>query len=188
MNGDIGFKADKDESARVLDEVLHAVEDCLPLGIVLLDDALLVEAFELPPICLGFGSERRFRRGTRVKQLILALGALALLTGLAMAQDAPVFDMGVELSGTTDYMDTGVTNSDHNPSGSITLSPSYGFFYGTIYAATIDYGASEPKIESKFAIGAIPVFGDFSVDFNLARRIKFDDPSADRWLPYVTGT
>lgn len=123
-----------------------------------------------------------------MKQLILALGALALLTGLAMAQDAPVFDMGVELSGTTDYMDTGVTNSDHNPSGSITLSPSYGFFYGTIYAATIDYGASEPKIESKFAIGAIPVFGDFSVDFNLARRIKFDDPSADRWLPYVTGT
>ncbi len=32
------------------------------------------------------------------------------------------------------------------------------------------------------------MFGDISVDFNLARRIKFDDPSADRWLPYVTGT
>jgi hypothetical protein len=26
------------------------------------------------------------------------------------------------------------------------------------------------------------------VDFNLARRIKFDDPSYDRWLPYLTGT
>ena len=37
-------------------------------------------------------------------------------------------------------------------------------------------------------MGATPVFGDFSVDFNLARRIKFDDPTADRWLPYVTGT
>ena len=129
----------------------------------------------------------------QVMQILSAVAGLAVATGVAFAADAPagdapVFDMGVELSGTTDYMDTGITNSDHNPSGSITLSPSYGIFYGTICAATIDYGASEPKIESKFAIGAIPVFGNFSVDFNLARRIKFDDPSVDRWLPYVTGT
>ena len=129
----------------------------------------------------------------QVMQMLSAVAGHAVATGAALgvdapAGDAPVFDMGVELSGSTDYMDTGLTNSDHNPSGSITLSPSYGIFYGTIYAATIDYGAPEPKIESKFAIGANPVFGDFSVDFNLARRIKFDDPSADRWLPYVTGT
>jgi hypothetical protein len=125
------------------------------------------------------------------KQALFALGAiagLAMATGSTLAEDAPVFDMGVEVTGVTDYMDTGLTNSDHNPSGSITLSPSYGIFYGTIYAANIDYGTPEPKIETKFAIGATPVFGDFSVDFNLARRIKIDDPSADRWLPYVTGT
>ena len=131
-----------------------------------------------------------------MKQLVKALTAMAGLvaaSGSVMAADAPaaeapVFDMGVEITGVTDYMDTGVTNSDHNPSGGITISPSYGIFYGTIYAATIDYGTPEPKIETKFAVGATPVFGDFSVDFNLARRIKFDDPSADRWLPYVTGT
>jgi opacity protein-like surface antigen len=85
-------------------------------------------------------------------------------------------------------MDSGLTNSDHNPSAGITLTPSYGIFYGTIYGANIDYGADEPKLETKFAAGATPVFGDFSIDFNLARRIKFDDPTADRWLPYVTGT
>ena len=131
-----------------------------------------------------------------MKQLVKALTAiagLAVSVGPAMAADAPaaeapVFDIGVEITGSTDYMDTGVTNSDHDPSGGITISPSYGIFYGTIYAATIDYGTPEPKIETKFAIGATPVFGDISVDFNLARRIKFDDPSADRWLPYVTGT
>jgi len=131
-----------------------------------------------------------------MKQLVKALTAiagLAVAIGPAMAADAPaaeapVFDIGVEITGSTDYMDTGITNSDHDPSGGITISPSYGIFYGTIYAATIDYGAPEPKIETKFAVGATPVFGDISVDFNLARRIKFDDPTADRWLPYVTGT
>jgi hypothetical protein len=131
-----------------------------------------------------------------MKQLakaMTAFGGVAAIAGFALAADAPaadvpVFDIGVEITGSTDYMDTGVTNSDHDPSGGITISPSYGIFYGTIYAATIDYGSPEPKIETKFAVGATPVFGDISVDFNLARRIKFDDPSADRWLPYVTGT
>lgn len=133
-----------------------------------------------------------------MKQLVKALTAMAGLvaaSGSVMAADAPAaeapaFDIGVEITGSTDYMDTGVTNSDHNPSGGITISPSYGIFYGSIYAATIDYGPdySEPRIESTFTVGATPVFGDISVDFNLARRIKFDDPSYDRWLPYVTGT
>ena len=133
-----------------------------------------------------------------MKQLVkvlTALAGLAVPTGPALAADAPaaeapVFDIGVEITGSTDYMDTGVTNSDHDPSGGITISPSYGIFYGSIYAATIDYGPDypEPKIETTFTAGATPVFGDISVDFNLARRIKFDDPSYDRWLPYVTGT
>jgi opacity protein-like surface antigen len=131
-----------------------------------------------------------------MKQLVKALtviAGLAAASGSVMAADAPaadapVFDIGIEITGSTDYMDTGVTNSDHDPSGGITISPSYGIFYGSIYAATIDYGYPEPKIESTFTAGATPVFGDISVDFNLARRIKFDDPSADRWLPYLTGT
>ncbi len=121
------------------------------------------------------------------KTVLLSLGAFTAMSPVALAED-PVFDMGVEVALTSDYMDTGLTNSDHDPSGSITLSPSYGIFYGEIYAATIDYGAPEPKIESKFAIGATPEFGNLAVDLNLARRIKFDDPSADRWLPYLTAT
>lgn len=117
-----------------------------------------------------------------------AVCVIAACAAPALAADEAEFDMGVELTATSDYMDSGLTNSDHDPSVGLTLSPSYGIFYGEIYGATIDYGAPEPKLESKFAIGATPEFGSLAVDFNLARRIKFDDPSADRWLPYITAT
>jgi hypothetical protein len=114
-----------------------------------------------------------------------------LAASVALAEDepaGPTFDVGIEMTAATDYMDTGLTNSDHRPSAGLTLTPSYGIFYGTIYGANIDYGSSQPWLETKFAIGATPTFDKLSIDFNLARRIKFDDPSADRWLPYVTGT
>jgi hypothetical protein len=122
----------------------------------------------------------------KISSITLA-AAIWLSTGAAFAEDA-AFDLGIELTASSDYMDSGLTNSDHDPSLGITLSPSYGIFYGTIYGANIDYGTEEPRLETKFAIGATPEFGKLAVDFNLARRIKFDDPSADRWLPYVTAT
>jgi hypothetical protein len=84
-------------------------------------------------------------------------------------------------------MDSGYTETDHGPSLEVKIEPSYGIFYGTISGRNIDYGDPEPKFLTKFAIGATPEFGNLSVDFNLERRIKWDKPSADRWLPYVTG-
>ncbi len=120
--------------------------------------------------------------------LLSVLCSSTVCSTVGFAGDAAVFDMGYELTAKSDYMDSGLTNSDHKPSVSLTLSPSYGIFYGTIYGANIDYGVPDPKLETKFAVGATPVFGPLAVDFNLARRIKFDDPTADRWLPYVTGT
>ena len=112
-----------------------------------------------------------------------------LLAADAVAEsDAPVFDMGFELSGVSDYMDVGLTSSNHKPSFSLTLTPSYGIFYGEFYIANIDYGTDVPKFEARWAVGATPEFGKLAVDFNLARRIKDQDPSASRWLPYVTGT
>ena len=122
-----------------------------------------------------------------MKFLTITVGVLAM-AATAHAEDAPRFDVGIEATVKSDYMDSGLTNSDHKPTAGFTLSPSYGIFYGTIYGATIDYGAPEPNLETKFAIGATPEFGALAVDFNVARRIKFDDPTADRWLPYVTGT
>ena len=121
---------------------------------------------------------------------IAASTAALLIACPVWAQDAeaPTFDVGIQMTAATDYMDVGVTNSKHKPSGGLTLTPTYGILYGTIYGANIDYGTPQPWLETKFAIGAAPTFGKLSFDLNLARRIKFDDPSADRWLPYVTGT
>jgi hypothetical protein len=128
------------------------------------------------------------RYATACLSLLMTFAASAHAEDQVAAAVAKPFDLGIEFTVATDYMDTGLTNSDHKPSYGVTLSPSYDIFYGTIYGATIDYGSSHPWLESKFAVGATPTFGKLSVDFNLARRIKFDDPSADRWLPYVTGT
>jgi hypothetical protein len=104
------------------------------------------------------------------------------------APEVAAFDIGIELSGSTDYMDSGLTNSNHKPSVGLKISPSFGIFYGSFSAATINYGTPQPRLETTFAIGATPEFGALSIDFNLARRIKFDDPTADRWLPYITAT
>lgn len=127
-------------------------------------------------------------RTARHLLIVLVLAGCSFGASSAEADDPPKFDLGLELTGVSDYMDSGLTNSDHQPSAALKLTPSYGIFYGEVYAATIDYGTPDPFAESKFAVGATPVFGPLSVDFNLARRIKFDDPSADRWLPYVTAT
>jgi opacity protein-like surface antigen len=127
----------------------------------------------------------------------LSVISMCLATSIAPAlaaddtvpeSDAPVFDMGIELSGVTDYMDVGLTNSNHKPSFSLTLSPSYDIFYGEFYIANIDYGASQPKFEARWSVGATPEFGNLAVDFNLERKIKYKDPSQTRWVPYVTGT
>jgi hypothetical protein len=119
---------------------------------------------------------------------LIVLAALAAAPGAMAAEDAPKGDIGITIEAMSDYMDSGYTNSDHNPSVLVSIDPSYGIFYGKVSAQNIDYGTPEPKLVTKFAVGATPEFGKLSVDFNLERRIKWDDPSADRWLPYVTGT
>ena len=129
---------------------------------------------------------------------ILKLAALALLScaaSQAYAADAapgkgdgPAFDMGITVIGATDSFDYGLTNTHHLPAYSINLNPTYGIFYGNIYAANIDYGVPDPKLETRFQIGATPTFGDFSLDMNVLRRMRLGNNADDRWVPYVTGT
>lgn len=123
-----------------------------------------------------------------IRSLLASSSLLLALATPVFAEDAPVFDIEIEMNGATDYMDSGLTNSDHKPSAGVTITPSYDIFYAKIHGVNIDYGTEEPKIETKFEIGMTPVIGDLSVDFNLARRIKFDDPTSERWVPYVTGS
>lgn len=106
----------------------------------------------------------------------------------AAAPAAPAFDMGISVTGVTNYMDYGLTQSNNQPSLNVTLSPSYGIFYGNLSATTIDYGVPEPRLETKISIGVTPTFGHLAVDFNLQRRMRLSDPQFDRWLPYITAT
>jgi hypothetical protein len=118
---------------------------------------------------------------------LIVVAGIILSTAPVFAED-PAFDLSAEVAVTSDYMDTGVTKSDHKPALSFELAPSYGIFYAGISGGTIDYDAAEPKFELSFEAGATPEFGDLSVDFNLTRNMKIDDPSSDEWVPYVTAT
>ncbi|MFN0193592.1 MAG: hypothetical protein ACKVP5_16735 [Aestuariivirga sp.] len=120
---------------------------------------------------------------------LIAIALLASASGVASAEeDSPKGDIGITIEAMSDYMDSGYTNSDHDPSVLVAIKPSYGIFDGKLSVQTIDYGLPEPKLETKFAIGATPEFGNLAVNFNLERRIKWDDQTEARWLPYVTGT
>ncbi len=106
----------------------------------------------------------------------------------AAETEAPAFDIAVELSIATDYMDSGFTNSRHKPSGGLTITPSFGIFYGEFSTTTIDYGAPKPWAEASFALGMAPELDAWSFDFNIKRDMKLGDPSAERWVPYATAT
>ncbi len=106
----------------------------------------------------------------------------------AAAAEAPALDVTVESTFYTDYMDSGLTESDHHPSVEGRIALSYGIFYASVAGYTLDYGTDDPWASVTYTAGITPSFGDLSFDINLARRIKYDDPSSDRWLPYATGT
>lgn len=123
---------------------------------------------------------------------VAVLAALVAIAGPARAadeaNDVPALDITVEARLATDYMDSGLTNSDHHPSAGTTVTVNYGVAYAIFDGATIDYGSRRPKAETYFTLGATPVFGDLAVDVNLERQVLVDDPSQDRWKPYVTAT
>jgi len=133
------------------------------------------------------GGDSNMVRKSRAFAFFMGAG-LSLFAGQVYAEDAPVFDMGFEVTGATDAYDSGLTYTDHDPAVVIELTPSYGIYYGSLWATNLDYDTPEPRTEIKAAIGATPTFGDLSVDFNLERRVKLDDNYDNRWLPYVTGT
>jgi hypothetical protein len=152
---------------------------------------LIIEFDQLPQISHNRGIDdlpgfnaMKFRFLTAV-----ALTGLAACIGQAKADDQ--FDLAIEAIVSSDGMDTGLTYTDHKPAVSISITPSYGIFYATLFGERIDYGAGDPRWATvKGSIGATPVFGPLSVDFNLQRRGKLGaiDESATRWLPYVTAT
>jgi hypothetical protein len=137
-------------------------------------------------------SESNFIGVTNMKFRIftaIALAGLTLWDVQAKADDQ--FDMAMEAIVASDGMAYGLTYTDHKPNYSISISPSYGIFYGNFFIENLNYGSGNPIYANlKASVGATPTFGALAVDFNLQRRIKPGDATgaANRWLPYVTGT
>lgn len=125
------------------------------------------------------------------KSIVIAtlIAASAALAVPAWADDK--FDIAIEAIIASDGMDTGLTYTDHDPNFQLTLKPSYGIFYGTLFAENVDYGPDDSTDGIvKISAGATPEFGNLAVDFNLQRRWKPGevDHASNRWLPYVTAT
>ena len=122
----------------------------------------------------------------------LALGAsMGLISFVGIAQAEDKFDIAIETALASDGMRYGYTYTNHLPAVSISITPSYGIYYGSLYAERVNYGAADPRwAEVKGAIGMTPVFGPLSIDFNLQRRDKPGsvNGASARWLPYVTAT
>jgi hypothetical protein len=127
------------------------------------------------------------KRTSNIVTAIVVLGAMAVLTTEAAADEA--FDIEVQAILASDNMELGLTETDHNPWGQISVSPSYGIFNANVTFENKDFGP-DYNVDSqlKASVGITPTFGDLELDFNLQRRIRFDDSSFDRWLPFVTAT
>jgi hypothetical protein len=120
---------------------------------------------------------------------VAVIAGCALLAAQAKADDK--FDLAIEAIIASDGMDTGLTYTDHKPNFEISLTPSYGIYYATLFAENVDYGPdNETDGLVKLSAGATPEFGNLAVDFNLQRRWKPGeaDHASSRWLPYVTAT
>jgi len=123
--------------------------------------------------------------------MAMALAALSLTAAeAARAEDASNFDIEFQASLANDNMTYGLTNTDRQPYGMISLKPTYGIFYGTFSAERLNY-PTYPDVNSglKFGVGITPSIGDkLSFDINVQRQYKPANSGFARTVPYATGT
>ena len=74
------------------------------------------------------------------------------------------FDIGFGLSGTTDYVSRGISQSGSNPAIQGYIEPSYGMFYGNVWSSNVDFGEDFRGAEIDVAAGYRPKIGDLSLN------------------------
>ncbi|HRN87007.1 TorF family putative porin [Hyphomicrobium sp.] len=125
---------------------------------------------------------------------LLAATATAALTVSAMSggaladgwhggsfKDAPVESRKLELSatltGTSDYVWRGFSQSWENPAAQGSVDLSYGIFYAGIWGSNVDFGpGSDANAELNYYTGLKPVWGPVTFDFG---AIYYHYPSAN---------
>ncbi len=102
------------------------------------------------------------------------------------------FDIAIQAVIANDNMSYGVTNTDHGPYGSININPTYGIFYGNLFAERLKYtnsfDAGQIDSQVKFQLGMALSFGPLSLDLNVQRKLKLTSSSRYVTVPFVTAT
>jgi uncharacterized protein (TIGR02001 family) len=123
--------------------------------------------------------------------LVLATGVSLGLGQVAYAADvsgttdeeavAHMFDVAFGVAVTTDYLSSGITQTDHGPAIQGYVEPSYGIAYAGIWASNVKFGG-EADVEVDFYAGIRPEYDIFSFDFGYLHWRYLTDPSNGGYL------
>jgi len=92
--------------------------------------------------------------------------ALFALSGTALAEDK--FAWSASLTGTSDYVFRGISQTDNDPTIQGSVGATYGMFYAGIWASGLDW-SSDPTadLEVDWYGGITPTLGQFNFDFGV---------------------
>jgi uncharacterized protein (TIGR02001 family) len=92
--------------------------------------------------------------------------ALFALSSAALAEDQ--FAWSASLTGTSDYVFRGISQTDNDPTIQGSIGATYGMFYAGAWASGLDWGAgSDAEIEVDYYAGITPTWGGANFDFGV---------------------
>src|SRR5690349_8545344 len=120
--------------------------------------------------------------------------ALLALTSGAFAggslKDAPEedrkFTYSFNVTGTSDYVFRGISQTDNDPTIQGALNIGYGIFYAGVWASGLDFNSfgNDAEIEADWYAGIKPVWGPLTFDFGV---IYYTYPGASFFIPPIAG-
>ncbi len=124
---------------------------------------------------------------------VMALAFVAVTPALAEDAAAPTaatsaetsaaskwdFDVALNAALVSDYMFRGITQTDHDPALQGSVEPSFGIFYGGVWASNVDFLTPDPDVEVDLYIGARPELGPISTDFGFLRYLYPGAPDTE---------
>ena len=107
-----------------------------------------------------------------VAALVGAVGVSLALSSAALAEDK--LEWSASLTGTSDYVFRGISQTDNDPTIQGSIGISYGMFYAGGWASGLDFGGTaapgdglDAQIEVDWTAGIKPTWGPLSFDFGV---------------------
>ena len=135
----------------------------------------------------------------KVTKLLGAAGAaLIALSGAALAdgyegsvKDAPAeearkFTYSFSITGTSDYVFRGISQTDNDPTIQGALNVGYGIFYAGVWASGLDFESfgNDAEIEADWYAGIKPTWGPLTFDFGI---IYYSYPNSNFFIAPIAG-